>query len=74
MMDNIFAEEIAHAKTRIVLQKLVDNDLFLKPETCEFCVTGTEHLGFIIEEGKITMDPVKVKGSKGSQIGWHPEH
>jgi len=54
-------EDLAE-KTRLVLQKLQNNDLYLKPEKCEFNVTRTDYLGFVIEQGQISMDPVKVKG------------
>ena len=49
-------------KILIVLKILKDNDLFVKPEKCHFFVTKVEFLGFIIEDGKITMDPSKLKG------------
>ena len=39
-------------------------DLFLKPKKCEFKKTQMEYLGMVIEEGKIFMDPVKLKGIK----------
>ena len=45
-----------------VLQRLQDNDLYLKPEKCEFHKTKTEFLGLIISEGNIEMDPIKLKG------------
>ena len=45
--------------TKMVLQRLWDNDLFLKPKKCEF---NKEYLGLIIQEGQLLMDPVKVKG------------
>lgn len=48
-------------KTRLVFQKLLDNNLYLKPEKCMFNITCTDFLRFIIEEGQISMDPVKVK-------------
>ena len=48
--------------TKKVLQLLQENDLYLKPKKCEFCKTKIEYLGMIIEEGKITMDPTKLKG------------
>ena len=48
--------------TKQVLQRLKENNLFLKPGKCEFCKTKIEWLGMIIEEGKISMDPGKVKG------------
>ena len=48
--------------TKVVLQRLKDNDLYLKPEKCEFARTRVEYLGMIIEQGRIAMDPKKVKG------------
>ena len=48
--------------TKMVLQRLWDNDLFLKPKECEFNKTKMEYLGLIIQEGQLSMDPVKVKG------------
>ena len=45
-----------------VLQRLQENDLYLKPTKCEFKKTKIEYLGMVITEGKITMDSVKVKG------------
>ena len=51
-------------KTKRVLAKLKDNDLFIKPEKCEFATAKTDYLGFIIEEGRISMDPTKLAGIK----------
>ena len=48
--------------TKCVLQRLRENDLYLKPAKCEFCKTRIEYLGLIIEEGKMSMDPGKLKG------------
>lgn len=48
--------------TKIVLKILRDNDLYLKPEKCEFAQIRVTYLGFIIERNKISMDPAKVKG------------
>lgn len=60
----IFADtkEELHLKTLKVLQRLRENDLYLKPEKAEFCQTKLSFLGMIIEEGKISMDPSKLKG------------
>ena len=52
-------QEVAH-----VLKKLQDNDLFLKPEKCSFHIKEVEYLGVIVGQGKVKMDPVKVKGIK----------
>jgi Reverse transcriptase (RNA-dependent DNA polymerase)/Aspartyl protease len=49
-------------KVNHVLQKLIDHDLFLKPEKCQFHKKEVEYLGVIIGRGKVMMDPVKVKG------------
>lgn len=44
-----------------VLKRLEENDLFLRPEKCEFEKTEIEYLGLIIRQGEVAMDPVKVK-------------
>jgi Reverse transcriptase (RNA-dependent DNA polymerase)/RNase H-like domain found in reverse transcriptase len=45
-----------------VLQRLRDNDLYLKPEKCTFWTKEVEYLGMIISENQLQMDPVKLKG------------
>jgi Reverse transcriptase (RNA-dependent DNA polymerase) len=50
--------------TKLVLEKLREHDLFLKAKKCEFCQMRIEYLGMIIEEGKISMDAVKLGGIK----------
>ena len=65
-MDNIliFAknkEDLEHF-TKHVLESLRKADLYLKPSKCEFCKMKIEYLGFIIEEGKMMMDPTKLNG------------
>lgn len=50
---------------RKVLSKLQDAGLHVDIKKCEFEVTTTKYLGFIIEAGKgIRMDPDKVKAIK----------
>ena len=65
-MDDMFlsakTREQLRENTRRVLQRLMENDLYLKPKKCEFCKEKIEWLGMVIEEGKITMDPGKLKG------------
>jgi hypothetical protein len=50
--------------TKEVLQVLKDNDLYLKPEKCEFYKEQINYLGFVISHDKIAMDPSKVAGLK----------
>lgn len=54
-------EDLRNA-TREVLSQLRENDLYLKPEKCEFEKTKIDYLGMVIKEGKLAMDPVKLKG------------
>ena len=60
----IFARLREHLEqvTKQVLQPLWENDLYLKPKKCEFNKECIEYLGMVIQEGKVTMDSVKVKG------------
>src|SRR5271155_5554831 len=60
----IFAktQEELERHTKSVLQRLRINDLYLKPKKCEFNKTKIEYLGMIVEEGKLSMDPVKLNG------------
>ena len=48
--------------TKMVLQWLWDNDLYLKPKKCKFNKMIIKYLGLIIKEGQLSMDPVKLKG------------
>lgn len=50
--------------TKIVLQKLQENDLYLKPEKCEFAKEQVEYLGMVISENQISMDQKKLLGIK----------
>ena len=45
-----------------ILQKLEENDLYLKPEKCAFEQRKIEFLGVVLEGGTIQMDPSKIKG------------
>ena len=44
-----------------ILQKLQDHSLFLKAKKCKFGKTKLEYLGLVVEEGKLSTNPVKVK-------------
>ena len=46
---------------REVLRRLQENDLFCKPEKCEFFQSSVEYLGMIIGQGTVAMDPAKVE-------------
>ena len=60
----IFAEtkEELERITKMVLTKLQEHNLFLKAKKCEFCKQKIEYLGMVIEEGQISMDPIKLAG------------
>ena len=65
-MDDTFlsarTKEQLRENTKQVLQQLMENNLYLKPKKCEFRKEKIEWLGMVIQEGKITMDPGKLKG------------
>ena len=66
-MDNIIIvtednDKLHEEKVRHFLSKLAYNDLFLKPEKCQFHQKEVEYLGVIIGQGSVKMDPIKVKG------------
>jgi hypothetical protein len=45
-----------------ILARLQKLDLYLKPAKCTFKTRKIEFLGIILENGTVTMDPVKVAG------------
>ena len=45
-----------------MLYKLWNHNLFLKAKKCEFNKEKVEYLGLVIEEGKVSTNPVKLKG------------
>ncbi|KAF7656700.1 hypothetical protein LDENG_00037160 [Lucifuga dentata] len=51
-------EHVHHIQS--VLQRLLENPLFVKAEKCEFHASSVSFLGFIVAEGSIKMDPEKV--------------
>ncbi|KAL0180316.1 hypothetical protein M9458_025758, partial [Cirrhinus mrigala] len=56
------AEHVQHV--RAVLQRLLQNQLFVKAEKCEFHSSTVSFLGFILSAGDIRMDPEKVEAVK----------
>ena len=50
-----------HEHVSEVLSRLQDNHLYCNPEKCEFDVTSTEYLGFVISPDGLSMAPQKVE-------------
>jgi len=46
---------------RLVLQCLLQNKLYVKPEKCEFHAPSVSFLGYIIAQGQLEPDPVKIR-------------
>src|SRR5713226_9697707 len=65
-MDNILIATATLEEHRrlvnLVLECLRDNDLFLKPEKCDFEHAEIEYLGLRLRPGHVAMDPVKLAG------------
>jgi hypothetical protein len=51
-----------HRITRLVLDRMREHKLYLRPEKCEFEKTRIEYLSIIISHNKVEMDPVKIAG------------
>jgi RNase H-like domain found in reverse transcriptase/Reverse transcriptase (RNA-dependent DNA polymerase)/Integrase zinc binding domain len=47
---------------RIILEKAWEYDLYFKAKKCKFRKLKIEYLGLVVEEGKLAMDPAKLKG------------
>ncbi|KAL3969834.1 glutaminyl-tRNA synthetase [Sarotherodon galilaeus] len=52
-------EHVTHVKQ--VLQRLLENRLFVKGEKCEFHVHTVSFLGYVIDQGNLKPDPAKIK-------------
>ena len=59
----IFSKDPKEHTTHIrkVLQRLLENSLFVKAEKCEFSCSSNTFLGYVILCGNISMDPEKVR-------------
>ncbi|KAI0991394.1 hypothetical protein K3495_g16793, partial [Podosphaera aphanis] len=59
----IYSDTLEEHKTHVVnvLKALKKNNVFLKPEKCEFHTQSTTYLGLIIEPNGIRMDPKKLE-------------
>src|SRR5713101_5062912 len=51
-----------HHLVNLILKRLHDNDLFLKPEKCDFEQSEIEYLRLHLCPGHVAMDPVKLAG------------
>ena len=60
----IFSKDLEKHKHHVskVRQHLLENQLFVKAEKCEFSCSSTTFLGYIISTGNLSMDPEKVRG------------
>jgi hypothetical protein len=47
---------------QIILEKAREYDLCFKAKKCEFRKLKIEYLGLVVKEGKLAMDPAKLKG------------
>ena len=58
----IFSRSVEEHRVHVrqVLQRLLENRLYLKAEKCKFHVPSISFLGYIIGQGQIEMDPSKV--------------
>jgi Reverse transcriptase (RNA-dependent DNA polymerase) len=65
-MDNIlaFSKTIDGLKKteQIILEKAWEYDLYFKAKKCKFRKPKIKYLGLVVEEGKLAMDPAKLKG------------
>ena len=50
--------------TKMVLQRLRENNMYLKPKKCEFAKERIEYLGMIISHNSVSMDLVKLAGTQ----------
>ncbi|ESK82722.1 hypothetical protein Moror_5689 [Moniliophthora roreri MCA 2997] len=60
----IYSEMAEQHRDRTIrlLQRLKEQDLYLKPHKCKFDVQEIDFLGLVIKPGQISMDPTKLAG------------
>ncbi|KAI3354966.1 hypothetical protein L3Q82_004757 [Scortum barcoo] len=61
----IFSRSLKEHQSHVhqVLQRLLENRLYVKKEKCEFHTSRVSFLGFIVERGQVQADPEKVDAS-----------
>ncbi|KAI3371485.1 hypothetical protein L3Q82_024069 [Scortum barcoo] len=59
----IFSRSLKEHQSHVrqVLQRLLENRLYVKKEKCEFHASRVSFLGFIVERGQVQADPEKVR-------------
>jgi hypothetical protein len=55
-------KELLQERTKMVLRRAKEIDVFFKIEKCEFVKEKVEFCGMIVSENSVEMDPVKVSG------------
>ncbi|ESK81074.1 pro-pol protein, partial [Moniliophthora roreri MCA 2997] len=60
----IYSQNMEQHRERTIrlLQRLKEQDLYLKPHKCKFDVDEINFLGLVIKPGQIAMDPTKLSG------------
>lgn len=60
---NNFSQNLSEhvQQVQLVLCRLLENKLYMKAEKCEFNASTVSFLGFIISNGQLQADPVKIK-------------
>jgi Reverse transcriptase (RNA-dependent DNA polymerase) len=62
-IDNILAfSKTINGLKQIILEKAREYDLYFKAKKCKFRKPKIEYLGLVVEEGKLAVDPAKLKG------------
>ena len=58
----IFSKSVEEHRVHVrqVLQRLLENRLYVKAEKCEFHASTVSFLGYIISQDRVEMDPSKV--------------
>ena len=71
-MDNVLVAaktlEECQEWTRQVLDRMQEEDLYLKLAKCTFNQTEVEYLGLVVKDGEVLMDPAKLK----AMTDWEP--
>lgn len=53
---------------RLVLQRLLENKVYVKAEKCDFHTSSVTFLGFIVRQVQLSPDPAKVSAVANSDF------